>query len=72
MKKPTGSRLAVAQWLYHLDLVHKGIIHGIAYDAKIAIKIVENGEVGYLYPKEFKPAHSGYMALNFKKISEKK
>lgn len=70
VKKPTGSRLSLAQWNCHLDFLRRGIIHGIAYDIQTALQIVENGEIGYLYPKEFKPARSGYMTLNFKKICD--
>lgn len=49
VKAPKG-RISQAQQLYHLDLMHKHVIHGIARSVEDAVKIVNEGLVGYGYP----------------------
>ena len=49
VKAPKG-RISQAQQLYHLDLMHKHVIHGIARSVEDAVKIVNEGLIGYGYP----------------------
>lgn len=38
------------QQMYHLDLMHKHVIHGIARSVEDSVKIVNEGLIGYGYP----------------------
>lgn len=49
VKAPNG-RIRPAQMAYHRDLMHRHVIHGIARSIDDALKIVNNGLVGYGYP----------------------
>ena len=49
VKEPKG-RSSPAQLMYHQDLVHNHVIHGIARSVEDAVKIVSEGLVGYGYP----------------------
>jgi phage protein len=49
VKAPKG-RISPAQQMYHLDLMHNHVIHGIARSVEDAVKIVSEGLVGYGYP----------------------
>lgn len=49
VKAPKG-RISPAQLMYHQDLVHNHVIHGIARSVEDAVKIVSEGLVGYGYP----------------------
>lgn len=49
VKAPKG-RISQMQQMYHLDLMHKHVIHGIARSVEDAVKIVNEGLIGYGYP----------------------
>lgn len=49
VKTPTG-RIQQSQMLFHLDLMHQGVIHGIARSIDDALKIVNEGLIGYGFP----------------------
>lgn len=42
--------ISLAQMAYHQDLMHHGVIHGIARSVDDAMKIVNESIVGYGYP----------------------
>lgn len=49
VKSPTG-RIRSDQLAYHSDLMHHKVIHGIARSVDDALKIVNEGLIGYGYP----------------------
>lgn len=53
VKTPKG-RISTNQYQQHYDLMHYGVIHGIARSVDDATKIVKDGLVGYGYGDEDK------------------
>lgn len=49
VKAPKG-RIRPDQLAYHHDLMHRHVIHGIARSIDDALKIVNEGLIGYGYP----------------------
>ncbi len=49
VKTPTGV-ISKKQIAYHGDLMHHKVIHGVARSAEEALKIVNEGLIGYGYP----------------------